>query len=99
MKLRFTPDAVRDLEDLKAWLVPRSRSGHRKVVGAIQASLRHIQAYPQSGRVTEHPRIREAVEVRYGFIIPYTTREDAIWVLRVYHARRHPLIWTDDGLE
>lgn len=98
MKLRFTRDAVRDLEDLKSWLLPRSPSGHKHVASAIRTTLRRVQDQPKSGRTTEHPDIREAIEPRYGFIIPYTVREDVLWVLRVYNARRHPLIWTDDGI-
>jgi toxin ParE1/3/4 len=35
--------------------------------------------------------VREAVEPRYGFIIPYCVRGDALYVLRVYRARRQPL--------
>ena len=78
--------------------MPRSPSGHRQVTAAIRASLRRIQDQPQSGRLTEHPDIREAVEPHYGFVIPYTVRGDVLWVLRVYNARRHPLIWSDDDL-
>ncbi|KQW31292.1 hypothetical protein ASE36_03230 [Rhizobium sp. Root274] len=97
MKLRFTPDAVRDLEELRDWLMPRSPSGHRHVVSAIRAALLRIQDQPQSGRPTARPDIREAIEPRYGFILPYTVRGNVLWVLRVYNARRHPLIWTDDS--
>ncbi|MGE8103160.1 type II toxin-antitoxin system RelE/ParE family toxin [Allorhizobium sp. NPDC080224] len=96
MKLRFTRDAVRDLEDLRDWLRPRSPSGHKHVVTAIRTTLRRVQEQPQSGRLTERPDIREAVEPRFGFILPYTVRGDILWVLRVYNARRHPMIWTDD---
>jgi toxin ParE1/3/4 len=98
MKLRFSPDAVRDLEELRHWLMPRSPSGHKHVTAAIRASLRRIQDQPQSGRPTEHPDIRESVEPRYGFIIPYTVRGNVLWVLRVYNARRHPLIWSDEDV-
>lgn len=98
MRLRFTRDAVRDLEDLRDWLVPRSPTGHKRVVAAIQAALKRIREQPQSGRRTEHPDIREAIEPRYGFIIPYTIRGDVLWVLRVYNGRRHPMIWTEEGV-
>ena len=98
MRLRFTRDAVRDLEDLRNWLLPRSPSGHKRVVNALQAVLKRIREQPQSGRATEHPAIREAVEPRYGFILPYTIRGDVLWVLRIYNGRRHPMIWTEDGV-
>ncbi|MFN3506019.1 MAG: type II toxin-antitoxin system RelE/ParE family toxin [Allorhizobium sp.] len=98
MKLRFARDAVRDLEELRDWLAPRSASGYRHVTVAIRATLGRVQDQPLSGRPTEHPEIREAIEHRYGFIIPYVIRGNVLWVMRVYNARRHPLIWSDDGL-
>jgi plasmid stabilization system protein ParE len=58
--------------------------------------LRRVQEQPESGRPTERSNIREAIEPRYGFILPYTLRGEVIWVLRVYNARRHPLIWSGD---
>ncbi len=98
MRLRFTRDAVHDLEDLRDWLLPRSPGGHKRVAAAIRAVLEKLKEMPQSGRPTDRADIREIIEPRYGFVIPYTIRGNVVWVLRVYNARRHPLIWTDDGL-
>ncbi len=98
MRLRFTRDAVHDLEDLRDWLLPRSPGGHKRVAAAIRAVLEKLKEMPQSGRPTDHADIREIIEPRHGFVIPYTIRGNVVWALRVYNARRHPLIWTDDGL-
>jgi toxin ParE1/3/4 len=43
------------------------------------------------GRKTLRDDIRELVEPRYGFIIPYTIHEGTILILRIYSAKRYPL--------
>ena len=69
-----------------------------RLVGTNGGSCHPSCSLPQSGRPTVHADIREIIEPSYGFVIPYTIRGNVVWVLRVYNARRHPLIWTDDGL-
>ncbi|WP_442792920.1 type II toxin-antitoxin system RelE/ParE family toxin [Rhizobium sp. SL86] len=91
MRLRFAPDAVADLDELRTWLKPRSPQGHRNVVSAITKTIRTLQQHPDTGRATSRPDIREAVEPRYGFIIPYSVRNETLWIPRVYSARRYPL--------
>ncbi|GLS21939.1 hypothetical protein GCM10007874_49560 [Labrys miyagiensis] len=41
--------------------------------------------------------IREVIEPRYGFIIPYLVRGNVLYIPRVYQARRRPLDY--DSLE
>lgn len=43
------------------------------------------------GLKTLRDDIRELVEPRYGFIIPYTVHEGTIFILRIYSAKRYPL--------
>ena len=90
MNLRFGPDALDDLQGLKEWLHSRSPAGYRNVVSAITKTIRFLKRHPHSGRNTDRPDIREIIERRYGFIIPYTVIDDTIWILRVYNARREP---------
>jgi len=91
MQLRFTRQALADLDELKAWLGPRSPKGHRSVAAALSRCIRKLGDHPDAGRLTAMPDIRELVEPRYGFVIPYTLRRDVIWILRIYSARRYPL--------
>ena len=39
--------------------------------------------------------VRELVEPRYGFVIPYTVLDDTISILRIYSAKRYPLAPAD----
>ena len=78
MDLRFTPDALNDLRLLKEWLQPRSPAGHRNVVAALTRTIRILKHHPQAGRATEKPEVREIIERRYGYIIPYTVADGAV---------------------
>ena len=57
---------------------------------AIVRCLRLLPEHPHAGRPTERPDIRELIERRYGYIIPYTILGETIWILRIYDARRDP---------
>lgn len=95
MQLRFSRQALTDLDDLKQWLGSRSPQGHRNVSTALSRCIRRLADHPAAGRTTALPEIRELVEPHYGFIIPYTQRGDILWILRIYNARRHPLNLSD----
>ncbi len=43
--------------------------------------------------------IRELVEPRYGYIIPYIVTDGSILILRVYRAVRSPLDYDDEDGE
>jgi hypothetical protein len=43
--------------------------------------------------------VREAVEARYGFLIPYYVRGSRLFVLRVYRSSRKPLDYETLNLE
>jgi plasmid stabilization system protein ParE len=89
-RLRFSEQALADLDEIRAWLRPRSPGGLQNVTRRLAGAVRSLVDHPDAGRPTTNPEIRELVEPRYGFILPYTVRGDTIWVLRVYSARRNP---------
>lgn len=91
MQLRFTRDALSDLEELKAWLKPRAPDAHQRVVARLTAKIRILRLHPDIGRTINGSDIRVVVEARYGFVIPYRISGDTVWILRIYSARRYPL--------
>lgn len=82
---------MQDLDDLKEWLRLKSPAGFRSVASQISKTIQPLSAHPAIGRKTLREDIRELVEPRYGFIIPYTIIEDTIFILRIYSAKRYPL--------
>ena len=91
MRIRFTSQAMQDLDDLKEWLRLKNPAGFKSVASQISKTIQPLSAHPAIGRKTLREDIRELVEPRYGFIIPYTVIEDTIFILRIYSAKRYPL--------
>ena len=86
---------MQDLDDLKEWLRRKNPAGFRSVASQISKTIQPLSAHPAIGRKTLREDIRELVEPRYGFVIPYTVIEDTIFILRIYSAKRYPLAPAD----
>jgi toxin ParE1/3/4 len=95
MRIVFTKEAKRDLEELRRYLEPLSPKGLANVVATLERRIMVASEHPRSGRPTPRPDVREAVEPRYGFVIPYTLIADAFYVLRVYRSMRRPLDYSE----
>ena len=91
MRIRFTPQAMSDLDDLKEWLRLKNTAGFRSVASQISKTIRPLAKHQAIGRKTMRENIRELVEPRYGFIIPYTVIDDTVFILRIYSSKRYPL--------
>lgn len=86
---------MQDLDDLKEWLRLKNPAGFRSVARQISKTVQPLSTHPAIGRKTIREDIRELVEPRYGFIIPYTVIEGTIFILRIYSAKRYPMTPTD----
>ena len=95
MRIIFTEDAKRDLEELRRYLQPLSPQGLANVVATLERRIMTASENPRSGRPTPRRDVREAVEPRFGFVIPYTLIADDFYVLRVYRSMRRPLDYSE----
>jgi plasmid stabilization system protein ParE len=95
MRIVFTEDAKSDLEELRRYLEPLSPKGLANVVAALERRIVIASENPRSDRPTPRPDVREAVEPRYGFVIPYTLIAADFYVLRVYRSMRRPLDYSE----
>jgi plasmid stabilization system protein ParE len=90
MKLRFTPKAQRDVEQIYAYLNERSPSGAHKVSVAIYAAARFVAERPKASPLTNKPNVRVKVLRRYPYKIFYSVTGDNVEILRVWHTSRRP---------
>jgi toxin ParE1/3/4 len=92
MNIVWSPEAIRDLISLRAYIAEESPAGARRVVQRILHNVEHLLPdNPQIGRPGRVPGTRELVIARTPYIVPYRVLHDAIQILRVYHgARRWP---------
>jgi toxin ParE1/3/4 len=98
MQLVFTREAKADLDELREWLEPLSPGGLANVVFCIKSRIELGLENPRIGRLTPRDDVRELVEPRYGFIIPYYVKSERFYVLRIYRTRRKPLDYTNLSL-
>jgi plasmid stabilization system protein ParE len=90
VRLRFTPQAQRDIEKIYAYLNQQSPSGAYNVSVAIYAATRFIAERPKASPPTEKPNVRVKVVRRYRYKIFYRVIGDTVEILHVRHTSRRP---------
>jgi toxin ParE1/3/4 len=91
LNIAFTVEAKADLDELRIYLNPLNPTGLKRVVSAVEKRILLAAEYPASGRQSPRDDVREAIEVRYGFLNPYLVKGNTLFVLRIYRGVRKPL--------
>jgi toxin ParE1/3/4 len=90
MKIRYSPQARDDLQDIFHYLNDRSPSGAANVMRAIYAGIAFLAENPMASQETALPEIRVKIVRRYNFKIFYRLGRDTIDLVHVRHAARRP---------
>jgi toxin ParE1/3/4 len=92
MKIVWSPEAIRDLISLRAFIAEESPAGARRIVAHILHDVEHLLPdNPQMGRPGRVPGTREFVIAQTPYIVPYRVQRSTLQILRVFHgARRWP---------
>lgn len=96
MRIHITEKAVLDLQELEDYLLELSPSGLRNVVTDIKETIRGIPGNITQGRPTPRDDVFEKLTAKYKYLIPYTIKDNTLYILRVYHPSRRPLNYEDD---
>jgi toxin ParE1/3/4 len=93
LKVRFSKDAIRDLDSIHEYLAARSPQGASRVSGDILAVIDRLAELPLTGRPTQNPRVRVAQLRRYPYRLfySYSANDDTLVVLHIRHAARAPI--------
>ncbi len=87
LEICFTTEAKADLDELRSYLEPLSARGLVRVSLAIEAQIKMIADFPASGRPSLRQDVCEAIEPKYGFLIPYMVLGDKLHIQIAYIAR------------
>ncbi len=88
MKIKFTPEAVNDLQSLKQFIADKNPEAARRIILSLQKKILMVTSNPRIGRVIEDiPDCRELVTHRY--ITRYTILKNDIWILRIWHQKEN----------
>ena len=87
--LTWSPQAVRDLEGIRAYIATDSPRYADLTVARIVAVVERLKAFPESGRIVPErsdPTIREVVVSRYRAV--YRRRADSVEIATVFRGSK-----------
>jgi len=89
MRVVWAPEARDDLQALYDFIANNDPDAAASIVARILTLIEtHLPVTPNIGRPGRIEGIRELVVAGTPFIVPYRVRDDAVEILRVYHAAR-----------
>jgi len=88
LRVRLTPRAIRDLDDLRSYLHSRSPQGADSVRRDIDRAIQTLADFPRLGLPTDMPHARVLSSARYAFLIYHRIEGDELVVMRVRDGRR-----------
>lgn len=90
LRLRYTPQALAELDDILAYVGERSPQGARNVQRRIQTVIGLIAEYPAVGQMTSLPTLRRMVVLPYPYLVFYEVTETEVIIIGVRHGARDP---------
>ena len=88
MKLRFTRQALRDLEDIAGYLCEHNPAAALRVREALLESLKDLADFPELGRRQSVEGVRKYVTRRYSYLVYYAVDAETVIVLTIRHPAR-----------
>ena len=88
MRVRWLRRALRNLDEEAEYIARDNPDAAARIVHRIAASVDRLANHPASGRTGRVPGTRELVVSGTPYIVPYRVRDEAVEILRVFHASR-----------
>lgn len=89
IKLRWTTQAVEDLEAIRNFIANDSAAYADLAVARLLEAVERLEHFPRSGRIVPElsdPQLREIIESPYRIV--YRVRDETVEVLTVFRASR-----------
>ena len=90
MKLRFTPQALAELDAILRYIGQRSPHGAERVKARLLGVAGFIQSRPHGGQKTSEPGLRRIVAAPYPYLVFYEVKDDEVVIVGVRHGARDP---------
>ncbi|CAN7310513.1 type II toxin-antitoxin system RelE/ParE family toxin [Rhizobium sp. LjRoot254] len=90
MRLRYTPEALVELDGVLADIAEHSPQGARRVQARIKAIIDLLLRHPNAGQLTSLKPMRRIVATPYPYLIFYEPHAEEIIVIGVRHSARDP---------
>lgn len=90
MRLRYTPQALVELDQVLTEIAELSPQGARRIQQRIQTLVDLLIAYPSSGQLTSLAPMRRLMATPYPYLIFYLVANDEVVVTGIRHGARDP---------
>jgi toxin ParE1/3/4 len=90
VRVRYTPRALGDIDQIYKYLDKRSARGALNVLLAIYAGIRFVAERPAAAERTDDPNVRVKIVRRYRYKIFYRFVGETVEILHVRHSARRP---------
>ena len=89
MKIRYTADAINDLERLRTFIEPKNPHAARRVAAELLDGIENLAVFPNIGLpVQGAPNSKLIRDLLVGnYTIRYQRNEQSIIVLRIWHGK------------
>jgi toxin ParE1/3/4 len=91
VRVRYTPRAFRELQDIFAYIDDHSPLGGRNVKSRVHVIIELIASHPHSGRRIGERGLRRIAVFPYPYFIFYRVLADEIVIQGLRHVARDPL--------
>jgi addiction module RelE/StbE family toxin len=85
MHVRWTDEAIADLDDIVDFIETDSPTAAQKVAVTIVDAAESLMSMPHRGRPGSRPGTRELVLHPLEYIITYEVIRDGVFILRIHH--------------
>ena len=85
MRIRWTPAAAADLQNISDYLKERYPHYRQPTMRKLYETIRSLKQWPRRGRPGSEEGTREILLPPLPYVAVYRVTEQAIEVLRVYH--------------
>lgn len=86
MEVRWSPEAAEDLERIGRRIQQDRPNGARNVVLTLYRGITELRTFPNRGRSGRSEGTRELVFPSLPYIAVYRVQNEAVEVVRIYHA-------------
>jgi plasmid stabilization system protein ParE len=90
MRVRFSPQALDDLEAISAYYRAISPHLANAIIFEIERRIAQLSRLPLIAPETDETRIRELIVLRYPYKVYYRIYERGVEIMHIRDARRRP---------
>ncbi len=91
MRVRYTPRAFSDLQDIHGYIAERNPIAARRVVTVLEKVVAGLADFPESGQRSDELDVRVLFARRYPYRIYHRLQSGEVLILHIRHVARRPL--------